>query len=113
MGAGPDMTHVAVRISVTFFFYFSDSDYGRKKKKKGGGGGTKKGGFRPKKTYFGAAVRGKRKIKRQDSDESDYNEKPKKQKRSKVTADVDRSNIVAAAGRRTRGVKINYSLIQG
>merc|ERR1712128_380760 len=42
----------------------SDSDYGRKKKKKGG---AKRGGFKPKKTFFGgAAPKGKRKIKRQD-----------------------------------------------
>ena len=91
-------------------FYCSDSDYGRKKKKKGG---AKRGGFKPKKTFFGhAAPKGKRKIKRQDSDESDFEEKPKK-KKSKATTEVDNSDIVPTAGRRTRGVKINYSLIQG
>jgi len=67
--------------------------------------------LKPKKTFFGAA-RGKRKIKRQDSDESDYDEKPKKRSK-KATAEISSRNIVPTAGRRTRGVKINYSLIQG
>merc|ERR1712013_12764 len=101
----------AIRISsaaLLKLYFYSDSDYGSKKKKKGG---AKKGGFKPKKTFFGAA-RGKRKIKRQDSDESDYDEKPKKRSK-KATAEISSRNIVPTAGRRTRGVKINYSLIQG
>merc|ERR1712204_33854 len=43
----------------------------------------------------------------------DNRPKKKKNKIKKSAFDIDRKNIVESAGRRTRGVKIDYSLIEG
>merc|ERR1712083_880047 len=91
----------------------SDSDYGKKKKK----GGKKK----PKATsYFGrkAVTWGKGKKRKQevsseDSDDYRPKKKNKKNKIKKSAFDIDAKNIVATSGRRTRGVKIDYSMIEG
>merc|ERR1711978_520144 len=50
------------------------------------------------------------------SDESDFSDRPKKKKKKNQlpAAELDRSNIVdSGRGRRTRGVKVNYSLLEG
>ena len=105
-------TYFTISIKVTLFS-FSDSDYGKKKKK----GGKKK----PKATsYFGrkAVTWGKGKKRKQevsseDSDDYRPKKKNKKNKIKKSAFDIDAKNIVATSGRRTRGVKIDYSMIEG
>ena len=105
-------TNFTISIKVTLFS-FSDSDYGKKKKK----GGKKK----PKATsYFGrkAVTWGKGKKRKQevsseDSDDYRPKKKNKKNKIKKSAFDIDAKNIVATSGRRTRGVKIDYSMIEG
>ena len=97
---------------LTGLFNFSDSDYGKKKKKRGGGKAKKpKGFFQAKKPKRGGGSRRRREW----SDESDFSDRPRKKKpRNTIpSADLDRSNIVESAGRRTRGVKVNYSLLEG
>merc|ERR1719431_2519177 len=55
----------------------------------------------------------KRKKDESSEDSDDYKPKKKKNKIKKSAFDIDRKNIVETAGRRTRGVKIDYSLIEG
>ena len=92
-------------------FNFSDSDYGKKKKKRGGGRAKKTKSVFPKKLQRGGGSRRRRDW----SDESDFSDRPRKKKSRNTipSADLDRSNIVESAGRRTRGVKVNYSLLEG
>ena len=93
--------------------FFSDSDYGKKKKKRGGGRAKKTKSIFPKRLQLGG---GRKKTRRDWSDESDFSDRPRKKKKARETipsADVDRKNIVETAGRRTRGVKVNYSLLEG
>ena len=92
--------------------YFSDSDYGKKKKKKGGARGKQKRLPVPRKFL------GNKASKRRGggwSDDSDSDRPRKKKKRNALpSAELDRSNIVdSSRGRRTRGVKVNYSLLEG
>ena len=68
----------------------------------------------PKKLQMGNG-RAKKK-QRNWSDESDFSDRPKKKKKRNAlpAAEIDRSNIVESSrGRRTRGVKVNYSLMEG
>ena len=93
--------------------YSSDSDYGKKKKKRGGGKAKKpKSMFTPKKVQRGGGGGRRRK---DWSDESDFSDRPRKKKARNTipSAELDRSNIVESSGRRTRGVKVNYSLLEG
>jgi len=97
----------------------SDSDYGKKKKKKA------KGKLLGPRSYFGrpAVTYGKKKggaskrKKDESSDDSEADYRPKKKSKSKIKKsafDISHKNVVeSSAGRRTRGVKIDYSLIQG
>merc|ERR1712098_440767 len=64
----------------------------------------------PKKLQFG----GGRTKKRKDWSDSDSDRPIKKRKRKELpAAEIDRGNIVESRGRRTRGVKVNYSLLEG
>merc|ERR1712098_967323 len=64
----------------------------------------------PKKLQFG----GCRTKKRKDWSDSDSDRPVKKRKRKELpAAEIDRGNIVESRGRRTRGVKVNYSLLEG
>merc|ERR1719410_1285456 len=89
----------------------SDSDYGKKKKKRGGGKAKKPKGLFTRKPQRGGGGRRRRDW----SEESDFSDRPRKKKARNTipSSDLDRSNIVESAGRRTRGVKVNYSLLEG
>ena len=95
-------------------FTFSDSDYGKKKKK---GGGKKKpmatSYFGRKAKTWGKGKKRKQEVSSEDSDDYRPKKKNKKNRIKKSAFDIDQKNIVATAGRRTRGVKIDYSLIEG
>merc|ERR1711981_619297 len=55
----------------------------------------------------------KQEVSSEDSDDYRPKKKNKKNKIKKSAFDIDAKNIVATSGRRTRGVKIDYSLIEG
>merc|ERR1711983_265331 len=82
----------------------------------GKGGGKKKpmatSYFWRKAKTWGKGKKRKQEVSSEDSD--DYRPKKKNKNKIKKSAfDIDQKNIVATAGRRTRGVKIDYSLIEG
>ena len=93
--------------------YFSDSDYGKKKKKKGGVKGKQKRLPVPRK-FLGNKASKRRGGGGGWSDDSDSDRPRKKKRKALPSAELDRSNIVdSSRGRRTRGVKVNYSLLEG
>ena len=70
------------------------------------------------KSYFGAKAKTwgkkrKQEVSSEDSDDYRPKKKNKKNKIKKSAFDIDQKNIVATSGRRTRGVKINYSMLEG
>jgi len=86
----------------------SDSDYGRKKKKK-----SKVPKIRQT-SFFGKTKKVKA-VRRRYSDDDSDSDRPKKKKNKLPSFKVDQTNIVsnASSSRRTRGVQINYSVLQG
>merc|ERR1739844_699823 len=68
---------------------------------------------RKAKTWGKPAKKRKQEVSSEDSDDYRPRKKNQKNRIKKSAFDIDQKNIVAIAGRRTRGVKIDYSLIEG